>query len=771
MQNARCLLRRLLQIMGPFIALSSQLLCAQTAPPQFQAAVVYRTGVAPNSLAVGDFNSDGVADLVVVNAPGGSATDSIRVLLGNGDGTFSPAGATPGTANLSAVATGDFNGDGNLDIVVTDTILQRAIVLLGNGDGTFSVGGSCATDVRPIGIVVADFNGDANLDIVVANSGDGSTEGTVSVCLGAGDGTLGPKRSYRAAALGFTSDPVGIAFADFDGDYNLDLAVALHSNAYSIIRGNGDGTFQTPITQFLFNTPNPTAIAVGDLNGDGIPDLAITTNPVEVLLGNGDATFQQPVAYPVGLRPDGVAIADLNGDGLLDIVVANNFGENFSVLLNQGAGIFGGPAHYAAEGLAGPIVIADFNGDSNPDVALLFGVVLGGGSSPFLGGVEVATGKGDGSLRAARSYLGNVPGELSGIVNFAVGDIRSTGLSDLAMISGEGTIHILLQNPDFTYQPASRVSPGVNPEDLALADVNNDGNLDLVVIGYDGYAILKGNGDGTFQTPIVQSLPFMGFRALAVADLNGDGNQDLIVANVLSNADVGVFLGRGDGTFQPVVTHNLSGLPRAVVVDDFNQDGIPDLAVATFGGGGTFSPGTASVLMGNGDGTFQTAQSYLAGVGSVHLTSVDINGDGFPDIAVVNGGNGTAANGSLSIFLNNGDGTFQSASSYSSGTTLNYITAADFAGRGAYDVAVTGSDAVYLFENNADGTGTLNGIPGKYAAGTSGGAIAAGPFGGGRFPDLAVTAGGEGITILLNVLNFQVGGLQTHLVEKARVPH
>src|SRR5215469_7587993 len=263
--------------------------------PRFHSATSYSVGAMPQAVATGDFNGDGRSDIVVVNNPGGTATDNIHILLANQDGSFSPAPSTPGTPNLSAVAVGDFDGDGKLDIVLTDAMLRRTTLMLGNGDGTFSAGGSCVTDVAPVAVVVADFNGDNKLDVAVANAGDSTTAGTVSICMGNGDGTLGPEQSYPAATDGLPADPVGLAVADFDGDNNLDIAVALHSNRYSILGGAGDGTFLTPTTRFLPST-NPSAIAAGDLDGDGIPDLAIVTGSVLVLIGNGDTTFQTPVA-------------------------------------------------------------------------------------------------------------------------------------------------------------------------------------------------------------------------------------------------------------------------------------------------------------------------------------------------------------------------------------------------------------------------------------------------------------------------------------------
>lgn len=717
--------------------------------PRFHSAASYSVGVMPQALATGDFNGDGRSDVVVVNDPGGTATDTIHVLLANPDGSFSPAPSTPGTSNLSAAAVGDFDGDGRLDIVLTDATLRRATLLLGNGDGSFTPAGSCGTDVAPVAVVVADFDGDSNLDIAVANAGDSTTAGTVSICLGNGNGTLGPEQSYPAATGSLPADPVGLAVADFDGDNNLDIAVALHSNRYSILGGAGDGTFLAPSTRFL-PSANPSAIAAGDLNGDGIPDLAIVTGSVLVLIGNGDTTFQTPVAYPAGGRARSVSIADMNGDGYPDLISGNWFSNNFSVLLNTGSGTFQSPVHYAGENSPGPVAIADFNGDGKPDVA-----VLNQGTGPSRSSLLVALNNGYGTLNAAVSYLGTVPGTSSSFRKFVTGDISGNGRFDIAALDGDGSVHVLLQNADFTYQAAYRVtlgSPNIFGLDIALADINNDGTLDLVIAGINGYLVLLGNGDGTFQTATVRALPSVSRRALALADVNNDGKSDLILTNPGSSiSEIGILLGNGDGTFQSPLTYIVGSFPTGVVVRDFNGDNVPDIAVAVFGGGGIFNPGNAVVLTGNGDGTFHVGPAYPTGVGSVDLAAIDLNGDGIPDLVVVNGGNGTPANGSISALINNGDATFQPAVQYSTGTTLDYISAGDFNNDGADDVVVTSfsSNSVYLFENQADGSGRLITPATKYVAAASPSQVVAEPFTGRSQLDLAIESG-ENITILVN---------------------
>jgi hypothetical protein len=274
---------------------------------------------------VGDFNRDGKLDLVVTDSNG------INVLLGNGDGTFQPA--VNYSAGTRSLAVGDFNRDGKLDLVVTDS--NAVGVLLGNGDGTFQppinssvVGGSVA---------VGDFNRDGMLDLVVAYNGSND----LNVLLGNGDGTFQSPVSYNTGP-----GPTSVAVADFNADGKLDLAVATNgktdNNTVSILLGNGDGTFQAHV-DYGTGSSNPSSVAVGDFNGDGTPDLIVAdlfSTDVRLLLGNGDGTFGTAVSYAAGSDPSSVAVGDFNGDGRLDVAVADagygcGGGAGVSVLLSS----------------------------------------------------------------------------------------------------------------------------------------------------------------------------------------------------------------------------------------------------------------------------------------------------------------------------------------------------------------------------------------------------------------------------------------------------
>jgi hypothetical protein len=296
----------------------------------FRRPVLYKAGA--NTVISGDLRNIGIPDLVVTNP----ALHAIGVMLGNGDGTFGPLTRYPDTqGNPVFAAFGDFNNDGNLDVVaVDDTACACISVLLGNGDGTLRKQMHMTAPYTAQTLGVGDFNRDGNLDVVTAGQFGGTNE--MGVLLGNGNGTFRAAGSYPTF-----NGPQSIAVADFNGDHIPDVAVAEpEGGAISIFLGNGDGTFRAAPTIGAYF---PAFVVSADFNGDGIVDLAALTGLnssfVSLFLGNGDGTFQPEINFPAA-QAAAIATGDFNADLQVDLALGNYLGNSVITLLNTGVVAF-----------------------------------------------------------------------------------------------------------------------------------------------------------------------------------------------------------------------------------------------------------------------------------------------------------------------------------------------------------------------------------------------------------------------------------------------
>ncbi len=354
--------------------------------------------------------------------------------------------------------------------------------------------------------------------------------------------TPSPEIAFRTAlTYSVVNDAVSLAVGDLNGDGKPDLVLASGSGSIvSLLLGVGDGTFRPALNYNVGGSPS--SVAVGDFNGDGKPDLVVTVtngnnSSVNVLLGNGDGTFQAPrVVYNLGSfdMPSGAIVGDFNADGTVDIALANDGASTVTVLLGGGDGTFGPSAGAKVGGMPHFVAVGDFNGDGKADLAVTNSV-------------------------------------------------------------SSGTVSVLIGNGNGTFQPAVNYTVGSLPFSIVAGDFNADGKIDLAVSNVNGnsVSVLLGVGDGTFRNATsypVGSEPYQ----IAAVDFNGDGKLDLATANGRDNT-VSVLLGNGDGTFQSAMNYAVANGPYTMVAGDFNGDGKVDLAVANLNGSLSLLLGVSTV--------------------------------------------------------------------------------------------------------------------------------------------------------------------------------
>jgi hypothetical protein len=621
------------------------------------------------------------------------------------------------------VAIVDVNRDGRLDIV------SPFAVTLGNGDGTFAPAVAHDHGVNGYSVAIGDLDADGRLDLVTPDAGDDQKAGsTVVVVLGNGDGTFASKSEWPTG-LG----PSAVAIGDLNRDGKPDLATTNNNgpfgqsrgNTISILLGNGDGTFGSK-TDYITGQ-DPRSIALGDLNADGWLDIVTgnfgfeTNGNVSVLLSNGNGTFRSKVDYVTASRPASVAIGDLNADGRMDLAVsAGVYGDAaLSILLGNGDGSFAPKTDYV-EDRSGHVTIADVNGDGHCDVVTSQHVLFGNGSGGF----------------------GPIVPHASSGSGVAAGDLNGDGKMDL--LSGST---MLLGNGDgtfgtepLTYEVARAMEQAAS---VSVCDLNGDGNQDLVIPNYDvpgTVSVVLGHGDGTFGSDR-QYVTEEPATSAAVADLNQDGVQDVVVVG--EGQEVSVLLGQGDGTLGARMALPIDGLcdgrTKFVAIGDLNADGRSDLAV---------TGSVTNLFLGNGDGTFrrivesQSTQASCLAIG-------DLNGDAKPDLVTVAA---TYPNGTVSVLLGNGDGTFHTRQDYALDARPEMVTIADLNRDGKQDLVSAGHGlATILLGDGSGGLEPHGGISmvameGSYVL--RGQLIAVGDLDGDGNQDIA-QAGGDGFMVML----------------------
>jgi hypothetical protein len=604
----------------------------------------------PRAVVAADFDGDGRLDLASADTGGNDFT----LLHGRGDGTFAAVQMAGVGSHPVALAVGDLDGDGRPDLVCADANSNDVMVLRPVG-GLLRSAGTFPVEDRPLGLTLGDFNGDGRPDVAAVNL----FTRDVAVLLDSGAGTL-----VNGSTLLVGNVSVTLAAADFDGDGRTDLLTAGgNPPGFAAFSGLGDGRFQGAEGSL---GPYPFGLATADFNGDGRPDLVTaegSRSGVAVRLGQAGGGFRAGQQFTVGghvLGPDGqvlgagtaaVAVGDFNGDGRPDLAVADfNLGQ-VEIWLGIGDGTFRPGARYAVGTGPGSLVAADFNGDGILDLAVansgerdLDDFFERGAAAGQPGTVSVLLGDRDGTFRAAGTItVGSTPKSL------AVADFNGDGRPDLAVADfGDDAVLVLLSNGDGTFQAAGRVPVGAGPASLVAGDFNGDGRPDLAVANFGNFdvdgnpdaltanhgsnfvSVLLNAGGGTFRAadPVpVGDQP----RFLLAADLDRDGRLDLATADVGDGA-VDVLWGDGGGAFPRGARFPVGQAPIALVAADFNGDGRPDVVSANG------DSGDLTVLLGRGAGGFVAAGASSNLLPSRPPLLADLTGDGIPDAFVLDQG-------------------------------------------------------------------------------------------------------------------------------------
>jgi len=578
----------------------------------FAPQVPYTGIYGPGDVIQADFNGDGRLDLVALDL------NSVTFLPGNGDGTFGTVKTTSlSSTGATHMASGDFDGDGLLDLAIVSSD-GTASIMLGNGDGTFQTAiplpglvdlrGETSLYGALAGIAVGDFNRDGKLDIAISNI----TDGTVAVLLGYGDGTFQHPVFYAGE-----TGPVGLAVGDLNGDGYPDIVVAnSNGDTVSVLEGLGDGTFGEQTTYPVDEVP--TQVAIADFNGDGKPDVAVTnqaSGTVSVLLGKGDGTLLPAVTSPTGNGPTNLITGDFDGDGKQDIVVINQVDNTAALLLGKGDGTLGASVPFTTGDAPDGLAAGDFTGSGRLSLA-----------------VSSATGNAVSVLLGEEVYPATLNSvSFTGTGLHQVKAVYNTGTADAYASSTSATINLYGKAaPIPTVTIASSQSPaslGAAVTLTATVSSTTQGTITGTVKFYDGATLLgtqmlaSGTASISVSTLALGAHPITGVYSgdSTYANATSPVFQQVIGAIATSTtalvSSVNPAIVGQSVTFTATVTSSTAGTPTGTV--QFFSDGT-SIGTGTLNGSATTSVSDSALVFGphsitavySGDANFQTSTAF-----------------------------------------------------------------------------------------------------------------------------------------------------------------
>ncbi|WP_324672209.1 FG-GAP-like repeat-containing protein [Hymenobacter sp. GOD-10R] len=712
------------------------------------------------AVTFGDVDGDGDLDLLTANTSNIFNMGSVGVRLNDGKGIFGPGQIVPIDRGTGTLATGDIDGDGDLDFVATNYTFTSFTGRIGalnvrvnNGNGSFSNTQQLSiTDDGYESIRFGDVDSDGDLDLVGANF-----TGRVDVFLNDGGGTFsfGP----RVAVGQF---PKQVELTDVDGDGDLDV-LTFTRNSISVRRNDGQGSFSG--TQEVAVADYPRGFAVGDVNGDGSPDLLVSRygldsneiGQVDVFANDGSGGFTLGQSVAVGASPQALKLGDVDGDGDLDFLVCNYYtgvsNNTVTVRLNNGNGVFSGNQQVPVTDYPGSLDLGDVDGDGDldlatassllpqliirlnqntaqgplavvsvaparntvaapraTDVAVTFNQTLGN-TATTQNALKVHSAQA-GGLKAGGASVSGMTLTFNPNADFKPGETVFASVLASAQSSGGQS---LAKGQVFQFTAATataaatfsgtEVATGAGANTTALGDLDRDGDLDLLTANTNASSVWVrlNNGNGTFagtQEVRVDDGPY----AIALGDIDGDGDLDFVTANA-SRRTVSVRFNDGRGSFPGALEVPVGVSPHAVALGDIDADGDLDLLAANYTDGTDNNlNSTVSVRLNNGFGGFSGSQEVSIGTRPLSIALGDVDNDDDLDFATAN-----SNTNKVSVRLNDGAGTFSGTQEVSVGYQPHGVALADVDKDGNLDIL-----AAHLVDSGVsvrlnNGTGTFTG--------------------------------------------------------------